>query len=64
MKLHKKQKFSSLDIVESRVKRCGCTCVDIIAQVFLTGCSTFLFLDVPTRNLSIIIIIIIIIIIM
>ena len=32
--VHKKQKFSALDIVDSRVKRCGCT--DIIGQVSLT----------------------------
>ena len=29
--VHKKQKFSALDIVESQVKRSGC--VDIIGQV-------------------------------
>ena len=33
------------------------TCVDLIAQVFLTPRSIFLFLDVPTRNFRIIIII-------
>ena len=34
-KIHKKQKFSALDIVESPAKRCGLfyTCVDITAEV-------------------------------
>ena len=57
--IHKKQKFSALDIVESRVKRSGLfpiTCVDIIAQVSLTRWSIFLFLDVPTGKLRTIII--------
>ena len=38
-KIHKKQKFSALDIVESRVKTWSVShvpCVDIIGQVSLT----------------------------
>ena len=59
-KIHKNQKFSALEIVESRSKEMWSVsyvfCVDIIIQVSLTRLSVFLFLDVPTLKLRIIII--------
>ena len=59
-KIHKKQKFSALGIAESQSKEMWlisyATCVDIIAQVFLTPRSVFLFLAVATLKVRIIII--------
>ena len=61
-KMHKKQKFSALAIVEYWSKEMWSnsyvTFVDILAQVSLTPWSIFLFLDMPTLKLRIIIIII------
>ena len=54
-KIHKKQKFSALDIVESCSKEMWSisyvTCVEKMAQVSLTPWSIFLFLDVLTLKL-------------
>ena len=54
-KIHKKQKFSSLDIFQSPRKEMWLvlyvTCV--IAQVSLTRWSIFLVLDMPTLKLKI-----------
>ena len=48
--------------MNDRVQKCGLVsnviCVDIIAQVFLTSWSVFLFLDLPTLKPRIIIIIV------
>ena len=61
LKYIRKQKFSALDVVESRGKEMWLVsyvnCDDIIAQVFLIWWSIFLFLDLPTLKLKIIIII-------
>ena len=57
--MHKKQKFSAFDIVESQSKEMWSVpyviYTDIIAQVSLTRWSVFLFLDMPTLKLKIII---------
>ena len=58
--MHKKQKFSAFDIVESWRKEMWSvsyvTCIDHIAQVSLSRSSIFLFLDLLTLKLRIIII--------
>ena len=57
--MHKKQKFSAFDIVESQSKEMWSVpyviYTDIVAQVSLTRWSVFLFLDMPTQKLKIII---------
>ena len=57
--MHKKQKFSAFDIVESQSKEMWSVpyviYTDIVAQVSLTRWSVFLFLDMPTLKLKIII---------
>ena len=57
--MHKKQKFSAFDIVESQSKEMWSVSyviyTDIVAQVSLTRWSVFLFLDMPTLKLKIII---------
>ena len=57
--MHKKQKFSAFDIVESWSKEMWLvsyvTCIDHIAQVSLSRSSIFLFLDLLTLKLRIII---------
>ena len=57
--MHKKQKFSAFDIVESQSKEMWSVpyviYTDIVAQVSLTRWSVFLFLDMPTLKLKVII---------
>ena len=57
--MHKKQKFSEFDIVESQSKEMWSVpyviYTDIVAQVSLTRWSVSLFLDMPTLKLKIII---------
>ena len=57
--MHKKQKFSAFDIVESQSKEMWSVSyviyTDIVAQVSLTRWSVFLFLDMPTLKLKVII---------
>ena len=56
-KIHKKQKFSALDIVEWQSTKMWSVSYVTCSQVSLTRWSIFLFLDMPTLKLRIIIII-------
>ena len=55
-KIHKKLKFSTLDIVESQSKEMSSvsyvTCVDILAQVSLTQWSLYIILDEPKLRVN------------